>query len=85
VLKLLKWILWGDKTPVKHTVVGTSIHTTYVTTKAQVMEIVVRPDPQNPATFLVQANGVTVGRVWVEDNGLSLGVSDLISPIKFVN
>lgn len=85
VLKLLKWILWGDKRPVQHNVVGLSIHTTYVTTKAKVMEIVVQPDPQNPATFLVKANGTLVGRVWVEDNGLSLGVSDLVSPIKFVN
>jgi hypothetical protein len=85
VLKLIKWIIWGDKNPVQHNVVGLSIHTTYVTSKAQVMEIVVKPDPQNPATFLVHANGVKVGRVWVEDNGLSLGVSDLISPIKFVN
>lgn len=69
----------------QHTVVGMSIHTTYVTTKGKVMEVVVRPDPKNPATFIVHANGVQVGRVWVEDNGLSLGVSDLISPIKFVN
>ena len=85
MLKLLKWIIWGDKTAVQHNVVGTSLHTTYVTSKAKAMEIVVRPDPKNPATFLVQANGVVVGRVWVEDNGLSLGVSDLVSPIKFVN
>jgi hypothetical protein len=82
---MLRWVLFGDKSPVQTTVVGTGLRTKYRTKGGKSMEIDIRPDPRNPATLIVKANGTVVGRVWVEDNGMSLGISDLISPVKYVD
>lgn len=85
MLKLLRWVLFGDKSPVQTTVVGTGLRMKYRTKGGKTMEIDIRPDPGKPATLIVKSNGTVVGRVWVEDNGMSLGISDLISPVKYVD
>lgn len=49
------------------------------------VDVVVAADSAIPGTILITSNGIPVARVWVDDNGVSIGVSDTVAPIKFVS
>lgn len=70
--------------PVEHWASKNALYARYETADGITFEVSVYPDPQMPATFLVKANGLVVGRIWVDDNGVSLGVSDTVGPLKHV-
>ncbi len=69
--------------PVMHWAANHALYTRYETTNGDVFEVSVYPDPASPATFLVKSNGLIMGRIWVDDNGMSLGISDTVAPMKF--
>jgi len=56
----------------------------YKTVDGDRYEVSVYPDPANPAIFIIKSNDIVVARVWVDDNGVSLGVSDTVAPLRHV-
>jgi hypothetical protein len=72
------------KEPIEHWASKNALYVKYKTSDDIDFEVSVYPDPESPATFLIKANGLVIGRVWADDNGVSLGVSDTIGPLKYV-
>ena len=70
--------------PVKSWLTRSVLYTKYKTSNDHLFEVAIYPDTQIPATFIVKANGLVIARIWVDDNGGSLGVSDTVAPIKFM-
>ena len=73
------------KVPVKVSLRQDSIMIRYKNAEGDFVSVALIVDIAVPGTFVVSCNGIPLGRVWVEDNGVSLGVSDTVGPIKLVS
>lgn len=83
-MNILTRLFRKRREPVEHWASKNALYIRYRTADEIDFEVSVYPDPLSPATFLVKANGLVIGRIWVDDNGVSIGVSDTIGPLKHV-
>lgn len=72
-----------NKEPVKTSLTRKSMILKYKTVHGDSFKIEIYPDETHPGTVLIESNGIPIGRFWVADDGISMGVSDTVRPLKY--